>query len=198
MKVIGLTGGIGSGKSTVGEILSSYGVPIYNSDLRARDIMNKSETIIGKLKEWYGENIYTKGVLDRKRLGAEVFANPPQLERLNQLIHPIVYNDFAAWKEQQNGPMVVKEAAILFESGAYVQCDYIVTVSAPESLRIQRVIDRDHTTKPFVLDRLNKQWTDAEREAKSDYILYNESTLEDLKSQVATLYSHLKSVFFKH
>ncbi|MGI9526168.1 MAG: dephospho-CoA kinase [Weeksellaceae bacterium] len=194
-KIVGLTGGIGSGKSTVGKMLVAYGIPLYDSDLRARNLMNESSVIISNLKSWYGESIYQEGLLDRKKLGTRVFKNPEELTRLNQLTHPLVREDFTQWVHEQNTKFVIKEAAILFESGAYKQCNYIVTVSAEEQIRMNRVISRDNTTDMLVKDRMNKQWTDAQREAKSDYIIHNNTTLDELKTQVDVLYQHLNDIF---
>ncbi|MXV39039.1 dephospho-CoA kinase [Flavobacteriaceae bacterium Ap0902] len=195
MTIIGLTGGIGSGKSTVGKILESYGMPLYNSDLRARQIMNESPEIIRSLKKWYGEEIYVNNLLDRKKLGAAVFADREQLTRLNKLVHPIVFKDFDDWVSEQNTDFIVKEAAILLEVESHTDCDAIITISAPEELRIKRVMDRDDTTRQLVLDRMSKQWTDEEREAKSDYILHNDGNLADLEKQVKNLYITLKERF---
>lgn len=188
MKLIGLTGGIGSGKSTVAKMLEELGIPLYNSDLRARNIMNENHTIISNLKEWYGENIYINGVLDRKKLGERVFANQEELTRLNKLVHPIVAQDFAHWKNSQKTDFILKEAAILFETEGDKDCDIIVTVSAPLDQRIKRTIERDNSTEKLVKDRISKQWTDKQREEKSDYIIHNNSTLENLKKQVQEFY----------
>ena len=193
MKIIGLTGGIGSGKSTVGKLLSSKGIPVYYSDIRAREIMNESPQIISQLKEWYGEDMYQDGKLDRQKLASIVFTDVDKLQKLNALVHPEVFRDFDEWKSKQTADFIVKEAAILFESGSYKECDAVVTVSAPEEVRITRTMERDQMSREKVMDRMSKQWHDHEREAKADYVIRNDGSFMDLERAVEQFYYWLQT-----
>jgi dephospho-CoA kinase len=173
-KIIGLTGGIGSGKTTIANHLKSLGIPIYNSDDQAKKILYLPETI-ESLKSVFGDVIFTNEMFDKEKLSKIVFKNPEQLKLLNQIIHPAVKVDFENWlKANKNFPLVIKEAAILFESGSYKDCDVIISISAPQEIRIQRVIDRDHLTYDEVMSRINNQWTDEMRNEKSDYVIDNQ------------------------
>ena len=173
-KIIGLTGGMGSGKTTIANHLNSLGIPVYNSDYQAKKILNLPETV-ESLKSVFGNVIFTNELLDKEKLSKIVFKNPEQLKLLNQIIHPAVKVDFENWlKANKNSPLVIKEAAILFESGSYKNCDVIISVSAPQEIRIQRVIARDHLTYDEVMFRINNQWTDEMRNEKSDYVIDNQ------------------------
>jgi dephospho-CoA kinase len=173
-KIIGLTGGIGSGKTTIANHLKSLGIPIYNSDDQAKKILYLPETV-ESLKSVFGDVIFTNEMFDKEKLSKIVFNNPEQLKLLNQIIHPAVKVDFENWlKANKNSPLVIKEAAILFESGSYKNCDVIISVSAPQEIRIQRVIARDHLTYDEVMFRINNQWTDEMRNEKSDYVIDNQ------------------------
>ena len=173
-KIIGLTGGMGSGKTTIANHLNSLGIPVYNSDYQAKKILNLPETV-ESLKSVFGDVIFTNELLDKEKLSKIVFKNPEQLKLLNQIIHPAVRVDFENWlKANKNSPLVIKEAAILFESGSYKNCDVIISVSAPQEIRIQRVIARDQLTYDEVMFRINNQWTDEMRNEKSDYVIDNQ------------------------
>jgi dephospho-CoA kinase len=173
-KIIGLTGGMGSGKTTIANHLNSLGIPVYNSDYQAKKILNLPETV-ESLKLVFGDVIFTNELLDKEKLSKIVFKNPEQLKLLNQIIHPAVKVDFENWlKANKNSPLVIKEAAILFESGSYKNCDVIISVSAPQEIRIQRVIARDQLTYDEVMFRINNQWTDEMRNEKSDYVIDNQ------------------------
>lgn len=173
-KIIGLTGGIGSGKTTIANHLKSLGIPVYNSDDQAKKILFYPETI-QSLKSVFGNSIFSNEFLDKDKLSKLVFNNPEKLKLLNQIIHPAVKVDFENWlKANKKSPLVIKEAAILFESGSYKNCDIIISISAPQELRIQRVIDRDHLTFEEVVSRINNQWTDEMRKNKSDYNIDNQ------------------------
>lgn len=193
MKVIGLTGGIGSGKSTVGKLLEIKGIPVYYSDIRAKEIMDESDVIVSTLKEWFGEDLYEDGVLNRTKLGEIVFSDYQKLKKLNSLVHPAVFQDFEDWKNSQNSEFVVKEAAILFESGSYKQCDLVLTVSAQQEIRIIRTMERDQMSREKVENRMSKQWSDHEREAKADYVIHNEGSFMDLERAVEQFYYWLKN-----
>ena len=173
-KIIGLTGGIGSGKTTIANHLKSIGIPVYNSDDQAKKILYLPETI-DSLKSAFGNVVFINEWFDKDKLAKLVFNNPEQLKVLNQIIHPAVKVDFENWlKANKNSPLVIKEAAILFESGSYKDCDVIISISAPQEMRIQRVIERDHLTFDEVMSRINNQWTDEMRKNKSDYVIDNQ------------------------
>ena len=190
-KIIGLTGGIGSGKTTVANYFKSFGIPIYIADDEARKIM-KSADIIEAIKNSFGDAIFENEILNRDKLAKIVFNNPKKLEKLNNIVHPAVKNHFEQWLMQnQSAPYVIYEAAILFESGRYKDCDLIVTVVAPMKSRIERVIKRDNSTRELVLKRINAQWTDEERILKSDFIIENISS-ETTKLEVDRILKILK------
>jgi dephospho-CoA kinase len=173
MIIVGLTGGIGSGKSTLAKVLEQEGVPVYLADSKSKELLKHPE-IRRQIVETFGDGVLQQGEVSTSRLASEVFSDPSKLEKLNSIMHPAVRRDFYYWLEQNNkAPLVVKEAAILFESGAAEDCDYIITVSAPVEDRISRVINRDNTTREAVLNRMSKQWTDQMREEKSDFVIHN-------------------------
>lgn len=172
-KIIGLTGGIGSGKTTIANYFMAAGIPVYIADDEARKIM-QSEAIIDDIQKTFGTAIFEKGVLNRQKLAEIVFNNPDKLKLLNGIIHPAVKKHFENWISNYNQtPFIIYEAAILFESGSYKNCDKIITVTAPLETRIQRVIQRDNTTRENVLKRINMQWDDNQRNAQSDFVVEN-------------------------
>lgn len=174
MKIIGLTGGIGSGKSYVANYFSAKNIPVYNSDSRAKILMETNSQIGVALRKEFGNGVFVNQQLNRNLIASEVFNNPTRLAWLNQLIHPAVNNDFQNWCQQQTPqPWVVKEAAILIESGAYKSCDYIIVVVAPKELRIERVMKRDNLSYSDVIKRMNNQLTDEEREKFAHFIINN-------------------------
>lgn len=181
-KIIGLTGGIGSGKTTIAKYFETLGIPVYIADEEAKKILDLPETA-HKIAAAFGEEVLTKGKPDRKKLAAAVFNNTKKLELLNSIIHPKVRQHFLQWVEaNSNKKIVIKEAAILFESGSYKDCDAVILVTAPKEVRIQRVMQRDNTTKEEVLERMSNQWEDEKKEALSDYVITN-ITLESAKRQ---------------
>ncbi len=191
-KIIGLTGGIGSGKTMVAEYFKSLGIPVYIADKEARQLMI-SENIINALFNEFGKEILENGILNREKLAQLVFNNPKKLQKLNSIVHPEVKKHFDKWVEKhKNYPFVVKEAAILFESGSYKYCDTIITVTAPLETRIQRVMKRDKTDRESVLKRIENQWTDEQRIAKSNYVIHNLS-VESTKKQVDEILKKLKN-----
>ncbi|HEY6141921.1 MAG TPA: dephospho-CoA kinase [Flavobacterium sp.] len=191
-KIIGLTGGIGSGKTTIANHFMAAGVPVYIADDEAREIMQSAE-IIEKIKETFGTTIFENGILNRQQLAEIVFNNPDQLKLLNAIIHPAVKKHFADWiLNHKNNPFIIYEAAILFESGNYKNCDQIITVTAPIESRIQRVMQRDKTTRDQVLKRINAQWNDNQRITKSNFVIENVSP-EITKSEVDKILKFLKN-----
>ncbi|MDI6047131.1 dephospho-CoA kinase [Flavobacterium yafengii] len=190
-KIIGLTGGIGSGKTTIANYFKSFGIPVYIADDEARKIMQSSE-ITEAIKNVFGDIIFENEKLNREKLAKIVFNNPEKLEKLNKIVHPAVKKHFEQWLLQHTAaPYVIYEAAILFESGSYKNCDLIITVTAPVESRIQRVIERDKTTRELVLKRINAQWTDEQRISKSDFIIENTS-IETTKLEVVKILKILK------
>ncbi len=178
MKLIGLTGGIGSGKSTIGALFRTLNVPVYESDGRARLLMESDPDVIRKIKVLFGEDIYTSsGLPDRKRIASLVFKDPARLAELNAIIHPAVFADLLAWMKmapQVEAPFGIQESAILFEENLVDRFDAVILVVAPESLRISRVMKRDGVSREQVLERVSLQMPDEEKIPRADYVIYNE------------------------
>ena len=173
MKVVGLTGGIGSGKSSVLEVFSAKGIPCYKADDRSKKLMQEDEELIFKIKKWFGDNIYDAHRLNRKRLAKLVFDDKNKLKKLNAIVHPAVQKDFQLFLSKQNTPYVIKEAAILFESGGADQCDTIILVTAPEEIRINRVMKRENTDADAVKSRMKHQWSDEKKIPHADFVIDN-------------------------
>ena len=192
-KIIGLTGGIGSGKTTIARLFEAEGIPVYIADDEAKKIMILPETI-QLVGEYFGQDVIVNHQIDRKKLSEIVFNNPEKLKELNKIIHPLVKKHFDDWAKKQKSPFVIKEAAILFESGSYKYCDQIITVIASEETRIKRVISRDNSTKDAVLDRIKNQWSDSQKTSKSDYIIENEN-LNEAKLQFKEILKKLKNLY---
>ena len=191
-KIIGLTGGIGTGKTLVAEYFKSLGIPVYIADEEARQLMT-SDNFINALSNEFGKEILENGILNREKIAQLVFNNPKKLQKLNSIVHPEVKKHFDNWvKKHKNYPFVVKEAAILFESGSHKYCDTIITVTAPLETRLQRVMKRDKTDRESVLKRIENQWTDEQRIAKSNYVIHNLS-VESTKKQVDEILKKLKN-----
>ena len=177
-KIVGLTGGIGSGKTTIAKHINSLGIPVYIADDAAKKILLLPE-ILNALKLVFGDTVFEDGILNKDKLSKIVFNNPEMLKQLNQIVHPAVKIDFDNWLTlNKNQPLVVKEAAILFESGGYKDCDVIITIIAPINERIQRVMARENTNSEAVLSRMNNQWTDEMRMEKSDYVIENKELIK--------------------
>lgn len=190
-KIIGLTGGIGSGKTTVARYMASQGIPVYIADEEAKRVMNTPE-VLSLVAKTFGVSVLENGIINRQKLAQLVFNAPEKLEQLNNIIHPKVKQDFENWvQKHHNHPFVIKEAAILFESGSYQFCDKIITVTAPENVRIQRVMQRDGITEDQVLARIQNQWKEEKKIALSDYVIQN-INIEDAKSQVDNILKTLK------
>lgn len=182
-KIIGLTGGIGSGKTTIANYIQSLGIPVYISDLEAKKVMD-FPVIIQKISDEFGQEIIQNSKLNREKLAEIVFGSPEKLKQLNAIVHPAVKIHFDNWlKQNQNSPIIVKEAAILFESGSYKDCDEIITVTAPLDMRISRVLERDNTTREKILQRINNQLSDEERISRSNYVITNEN-FANTKTQI--------------
>lgn len=176
MLKIGLTGGIGSGKSVVGTIFAALGVPVYEADKEARRLMERDQDMIREIKGLFGLSAYDNGKLNREYIGRIVFADKKILNLLNAIVHPAVQKDFKNWTHQfDTAPYVVEEAAILFESGSAKQMDYIIFVKADLQTRINRVVQRDKVSAEDVLARMESQLDESEKERQSDFIILNEN-----------------------
>ncbi|MEO6327377.1 MAG: dephospho-CoA kinase [Ginsengibacter sp.] len=171
---IGLTGGIGSGKSTVAGIFEVLGIPVYYADVAAKKLMNESEVLKAALQKEFGKDIYSNGRLDRKLLGEKVFNDKKKLDLLNSIVHPVTIEDAEKWISQQTSPYIIKEAALLFESGSNKYLDFIIGVSAPLQLRIERTIARGEITYEQVTARMNKQMDEETKLSLCDYIITND------------------------
>ena len=175
MLKIGITGGIGSGKTTVSKVFQALGIPVFYSDAEAIKIL-QSVPVRKKIKKTFGKEVFDKSeMVDRKLLAKEVFGDTTKLKKLNAIIHPAVAKAFEAWvKKNKTAPYILKEAAILFESGAHKQVDKVITVTAPLLLRIERVMKREGFTKYQVKERVKQQWSDKEKIKRSDFVIVND------------------------
>jgi dephospho-CoA kinase len=183
MKVVGLTGGIGSGKTTIAKMFEEQGIPVYYADDEAKKLMNTSELIKQKLISAFGEDSYQNGKLNRAYLAEQVFNDKEKLKTINSIVHPEVDRHFKEWVSAQQSKIVVQENAILFESGKKDRFDVIITVTAPEEVRIRRVVKRDQTSEEQVKARIKNQMDDTEKIKKSDYTIEN-TDLAKSKKQV--------------
>lgn len=173
MKIVGLTGGIGSGKSSVLSVFSSLGVACYHSDIRAKELMQEDQELISQIKTLFGDDIYQGKKVNRTKLADLVFPDKAKLDRLNAIVHPRVKSDFQFFLSQQKASYVIKEAAILFETGGAADCDATILVTAPQKLRIERVMKRDKTPKEHVKLRMSHQWSDEKKIPLADFVINN-------------------------
>lgn len=173
-KIIGLTGGIGSGKSTVANYIASKGIPVYIADDEAKKIM-EDETVKQRIQKLFSESVLNdNGTLNRKKIAELVFGFPDKLKELNAIVHPEVQNHFKEWLfKHKEYSFIIKEVAILFETGGNKQCDKVILITAPEELRIQRAMKRDNLTKKDVLVRINTQLPDSKKKGLSDFVVEN-------------------------
>ena len=172
-KIIGLTGGIGSGKTTVANYFKELGIPVYIADVEGKKI-TESPKILRAIKDAFGSAVFDEERLNRQKVSQIVFNDSEKLKLLNSIIHPEVEKHFMNWvNNHSNFPLVVKETALLFESGSYKKCDFVITVIAPLEDRINRVIKRDAITRENVLKRIDNQWSDEDRIRNSHYIIDN-------------------------
>ena len=186
MKIIGLTGGIGSGKSTLLKWIESKGIPCFQSDLVGKDLLEKN--LKQQVADHFGNQLYESGQLDRKQLADRVFGNTMALKALNDIVHPAVANAFEKFKEEhQNKPLVVKESAILFETGIYKSCDFIILVCASLEERILRVMKRDEMSREAVMERMANQWDDSKKRILADFVIEN-NDLEFAMQQLEYLF----------
>ena len=170
---IGLTGGIGSGKTTVAKIFETLGIPVYYADDATKRLMNENKELKLQIIQHFGEESYKNGELDRKYLASVVFNNKEKLELLNSLTHPITIKDSDEWMSKQAAPYVIREAAILFESGAAEKLDYIIGVYAPQHIRVKRVMDRDGVTVNEVMKRISRQIDEEMKMKLCNFVITN-------------------------
>lgn len=174
---LGVTGGIGSGKTSVCRVFNVLGIPVFSADAEARIIMEKDNRVIGKIRSIAGHDIYQDGILNRNKLADLMFNDREVLQDVNQAVHPAVLEQFVEWEKLQEAPYVIMEAAILFESGAANMVDKILTVIAPVEERIDRIIRRNNLTREQVADRIRNQLSDEEKIARSHYLIDNSDNI---------------------
>ena len=191
MKKVGITGGIGSGKTVVARILETMGYPVYYSDLQAKELTDSDPLIREGLIRLAGPEVYVNGILDREYLARVIFQDDILREKVNQLIHPRVRAHFSEWCAEQKGPIVFNEAAILFETGGYTMLDRMILVVAPLEKRINRVMLRDGISREQVLDRISKQWDDERKIPLADFVVINDDQTPLLHQVEDTLASLL-------
>ena len=192
---VGLTGGIGSGKSTVSKILINEGFSVYNSDDRAKWLMNNDDNLKSNIISIFGDKAYLKEFLNREYISSKVFNDSSKLKELNNLVHPLVAIDYENWLSHQNSKdFVFKEAAILIESGAFKEMDKIIVVSCPEKIRLERVLKRDGNSSESVKKRMQNQISEAEKIKYADFVINNFGSESDLVLEVEFVISELKKL----
>ena len=190
MKIVGLTGGIGSGKTTVSNMFKDLGVPVYIADNEAKNLMSSSKVIKRKLIELFGPKAYEDNSLNRTYIASKIFNDDTYLQKMNAIIHPKVANHFKHWLQKQTSKYVIKEAAIIFEHNMQSQYDYVITVIANEEDRINRILKRDKTTKDKIMSIMKHQLSDEEKVKLSDFVIINDK-LEHTKEQVLKIHNFI-------
>ncbi len=173
---VGLTGGIGSGKSTVAKIFETLGAPVYYADETAKRLLHEDQRLIQQIKDHFGEESYIKGQYNRAYIAGIVFHDPEKLQLLNSIVHPATLADAEQWMKGQTFPYAIKEAALIFESDAYKQLDEVIGVYAPAALRISRTIARDGSSEEEVLARISKQMNEEEKMKRCDHVIINDES----------------------
>jgi dephospho-CoA kinase len=173
MKVVGLTGGIGSGKTTVLSMFLDLGVPVYIADIEAKKLTNTSKVIRKKIIALLGKNSYLKTEINKKYVADMIFNDDELLKKVNKIIHSKVAHHFKKWVDKQNGVYCIKETAILFESASYKLCDYTILITSPKEERLKRVKNRDQLTRKEIENRMNHQWSDIEKSQLADVVIEN-------------------------
>jgi dephospho-CoA kinase len=177
MKIIGLTGGIGSGKSTIAAIFQLLGIPVFNADSEALALYSEDAELLREVVDEFGREVLNAdGTINRMQLASIVFGDEAALRKLNSLIHPRVANRFIQWKIRQHAPIVMRESAILFESASNSDCDSVIVVSAPEKLRVNRVMKRSALTRQEVEARIARQWPESKLQEQADWIVVNDDS----------------------
>jgi dephospho-CoA kinase len=171
---VGLTGGIGSGKSTVAAIFEVLGIPVYYADAAAKRMMQEDPGLKQRIIQAFGQEAYREGRLDRAWLSAHVFSDPENIKRINAIVHPATIRDAHDWMDRQNTPYVLKEAALVFESGSEKELDFVIGVSAPEEIRIRRAMQRDGVSRQQVLGRMQHQMEESGKMGRCDHVIVND------------------------
>ena len=174
MLKIGLTGGIGSGKTTVAKIFELLDIPVYYADEASKRLYHTDKELMMNIKKHFGEEVYTNDQLNRSKLAEMVFNSPEKLELLNNLVHPPTIRDAEQWMTRQTTPYIIKEAALIFESGSAAGLDYVIGVKAPQSLRIKRVMDRDGFSREDIMSRMDRQINEEMKMKLCDFIINND------------------------
>lgn len=173
MLKVGITGGIGSGKSIVCRVFETLGIPVFDADAAAKYMMENDATVIAAVKKLFGNDVYKNNLPDRQLIASQVFGKPELLQQLNQIIHPAVLSYGGEWMNKQTAPYTIKEAAIFFESGSYTQMDIMVGVYAPKAIRLERALKRDGATEEKILQRMANQMAEDEKMSRCDYVINN-------------------------
>jgi dephospho-CoA kinase len=190
MLKVGITGGIGSGKSTVCQVFSTLGIPVFSADDAAKYLMDNDAALISKIKGLLGADVYINGSLDRSKVSAIVFNEPAKLLQLNTLVHPATIQYGQQWAAEQASPYIIKEAAIFFESGSYKEMDIMMGVHAPIELRITRAMQRGNVTRQAILARIAQQMDEDEKMKRCDYVITNDDVMPVIP-QVLSLHQEL-------
>jgi dephospho-CoA kinase len=191
LKIVGLTGGIGSGKTTVATMFKDLGVPVYIADVEAKKLTNSSKVIRKKLIELLGENVYRDTELNREYVAKCIFNDKALLKSVNQIIHPKVRAHFKRWVKKQDSAYCIKEVAILFENGGHKDCDFTILITAPRDIKIKRLLERDNTTVENIAARMKNQWSDAKKKKLADAVIEN-IDLQKTKRAVKKLHKNLQ------
>lgn len=190
MKVAGLTGGIGSGKTTVAGFFKDLNVPVYIADETGKLLMNTSAEVRAKILSLFGKSAYSEEGLNRKFIASEVFNSEEKLQKLNNIVHPAVADHFEKWKKQQDSPYIIYEAAILLERGGNKKCDWVILVTAPMEVKLTRLLKRDQSTPDEIKARMKHQWSDDQKRELADFEIKNEE-LGATKKQVRKIHDFL-------
>lgn len=177
MLKVGITGGIGSGKSVVCRLFNTCGAPVYDADEAAKRIMHENINVITGLKATFGDIYDSNNLLQKDKLASFVFSNPDMLKKLNSIVHPAVFEDYEKWEERQDYAYVIRESAILFESFKKTAHDYVIFVESPEKLRIKRTLERDKRTAQQIRDIINRQMPEEQKKTLADFVIVNDDTL---------------------
>ena len=194
MKIIGLTGGIGSGKSTVSKILLNHNIPVYDSDSKAKKLMNSSNELKEMIIKYFGKNSYQDNELNKSYISNIIFNNQIKIDKINSLVHPFVFRDFNNWKKNITSKYIIFESALIFETGSYKNNDFNILVVSDLKERIKRIIRRDRVKEKDVLVRIKNQWNDEKKIPLADYIFKNNS-LMDTREKVIEMIKIINNKF---
>jgi dephospho-CoA kinase len=194
MKIVGLTGGIGSGKTTVSKEFQKYSIKVYNSDLRAKFLMNNSTVLKKKLINNFGKEFYINDELNKSYISQIIFNDPISLKLINSMVHPEVFNDFNEWRRTLLEKFVLYESALIFETGSYKLNDFNILVTCDHDLRVKRIIKRDGINEEKINSIINNQWDDDKKIPLADYVFFN-STSKENKLKVKNLVTYFNSIF---